>query len=246
MRGAGASRKGKSSTSPRCKRLHAQDHAGQAGTQDLRLGIGRALVEILLVVELEADASRDPAAAPGALAGRRARDRLDLQLLDLVAMRVALDARQTRSRSHSGCRARSARSRRHWSPAPRGDPGARKRHGACSTAVWRANSGSTSRPGGWCLRSASAASRISRSPGRNTSTSPGPVRCASSTASTMASLRSVSFFSSKGRIARLDRIQPARKPRSPGAPSKCLLKRSASSVAEVTITFRSRRFGSTA
>jgi hypothetical protein len=29
-----------------------------------------------------------------------------------------------------------------------------------------------------------------------------------------------------------------------GAPSKCLLKRSASSVAEVTITFRSRRLGS--
>ena len=77
------------------QRLHAQDHAGQAGTQDLRLGVGRALVKILFVVELEADAGRNAAATTGPLACRRARDRLDLQLLDLVPMRVALDARQT-------------------------------------------------------------------------------------------------------------------------------------------------------
>ena len=78
------------------QRLHAQDHAGQAGAQDLGLGIGRALVEILLVVEPEANARRDAAAAPGALAGRRARNRLDLQSFNLAAMRVALDPGQAR------------------------------------------------------------------------------------------------------------------------------------------------------
>ena len=45
---------------------------------------------------------------------------------------------------------------------------------SCSACDSRANSGRISTPGGWCLRSSSAASRISRSPGRNTSTSPGP------------------------------------------------------------------------
>ncbi|CFN63487.1 Uncharacterised protein [Bordetella pertussis] len=61
---------------------------------------------------------------------------------------------------------------------------------SCSACDSRAYSGSTSVPTGWRLRSASADSRISRSPGRNTSTSPGPWRAHSSTASTMASIRS--------------------------------------------------------
>jgi hypothetical protein len=101
--------------------------------------------------------------------------------------------------------------------------------------------------GGWCLRSASAASRISRSPGRNTSTSPGPLRCASSTASTMASLRSVrarlSFFSSWVRPGSGSVSIGCRRPDTSitgagfAAMPKCRLKRSASSVAEVTISF---------
>ncbi len=47
-----------------------------------------------LVVEADADAVGHAAAAPGALVGRGLADRLDLQLLDLVAVAVALDARQ--------------------------------------------------------------------------------------------------------------------------------------------------------
>ena len=54
---------------------------------------GRA-AKSLLVVQADADAVGDAAAAAGALVGRGLADRLDLQLLDLVAVAVALDARQ--------------------------------------------------------------------------------------------------------------------------------------------------------
>ena len=54
---------------------------------------GRA-VEVLLVVQPDADAVGHAAAAAGALVGRRLADRLDQQLLDLVAEAVALDARR--------------------------------------------------------------------------------------------------------------------------------------------------------
>ena len=78
------------------QRLHAQDHTRQRGTQDFRFGMRQALVEIVLVVEADADATGDTAATAGALLGGRLRDRLDQQLIDLVPMRVALDARQPR------------------------------------------------------------------------------------------------------------------------------------------------------
>ena len=73
--------------------LHAQDHAGQRRTQDLRVGEARTLREVGLVVEAHADAVADAAAAAGALVGRSLTDGLDLQLLDLVAVAVALDPR---------------------------------------------------------------------------------------------------------------------------------------------------------
>ena len=65
--------------------LHAQDHAGERGPQDLRIGVRRAAVEIVLVVEADADAVHHTPAAPGALLRGRPGDLLDLQLLDLVA-----------------------------------------------------------------------------------------------------------------------------------------------------------------
>ena len=61
---------------------------------------------------------------------------------------------------------------------------------SCSDCDKRAYKGSTCVPGGWCLRSASEASRISRSPGKNTKISPAPTRAHSSTASTMALISS--------------------------------------------------------
>ena len=76
------------------QRLHAQDDAGQRRTQDFRVGERRPGVEIRLVVQAHADAGRHPAATPGPLPRRRLRNALDLQLLDLVAVRIALDPRQ--------------------------------------------------------------------------------------------------------------------------------------------------------
>ncbi|MDT4836535.1 hypothetical protein FQZ97_702390 [compost metagenome] len=75
------------------QRLHAQDHRRQRRAQDFRIGEARAAGEIRLFVQPDADTIGHAAAAAGALVGGGLRDRLDLQLLDLVAVRVALDAR---------------------------------------------------------------------------------------------------------------------------------------------------------
>ena len=72
--------------------LHAQNHRGQRTAQDLRVGKGRAALEVLLLVQANTNALGHPAAAPGPLVGRRLRDRLDQQLFDLAAKAVALDA----------------------------------------------------------------------------------------------------------------------------------------------------------
>ncbi len=76
------------------QRLHPQDDRGQRRAQHFRIGERGAVIEVLLVVEADADARPHPAATAGALVGRGAADRLDAQLLDLVAPRIALDARQ--------------------------------------------------------------------------------------------------------------------------------------------------------
>src|SRR5262249_6464786 len=73
--------------------LRAQDHAGERGAQQLGIGERRSLAEFLLRVQAHADAVRYAAAAPGALARRGLRYRLDAQHLDLVAIAVALHAR---------------------------------------------------------------------------------------------------------------------------------------------------------
>ncbi|MBV6489644.1 MAG: hypothetical protein GHHEDOFH_03647 [Pseudorhodoplanes sp.] len=78
------------------QRLHPQDHRRQRRAQDLRVREARPLCEVGLVVEPDAHAVGDAPAAPGALVGGGLRNRLDLQLLDLAAIAVALDARQSR------------------------------------------------------------------------------------------------------------------------------------------------------
>jgi hypothetical protein len=80
------------------ERLHAQDHAGERGAHDLRVGELRSRREVGLVVEADADAVGDPPAAPRPLVRRRLADRLDRQLLDLAAKAVALDPRRARRR----------------------------------------------------------------------------------------------------------------------------------------------------
>ena len=74
------------------QRFHAQDHRGQRAAQNLRVGKTRAPYKVLLVVQTNTDAVSHAAAAAGTLVGGRLRDRLDHQLLDLVAKAVALDA----------------------------------------------------------------------------------------------------------------------------------------------------------
>ncbi len=77
------------------QRGHRQDHRGEVGAQDLRLGELRAPEVVGLVVEPDTDARRHPAAPPGPLVGRGLRDRLDREALDLAAHAVAGDARRS-------------------------------------------------------------------------------------------------------------------------------------------------------
>ena len=77
------------------QRLHAQNHSRQRGTQDLGIGKARPAVEILLVIQADADAVGDAAAAACTLVSRRLADRLHQQLLHLVAVAVAFYTRRT-------------------------------------------------------------------------------------------------------------------------------------------------------
>jgi len=78
------------------QRLHPQDDGGERRTQNLGVREARPPREVGLFVETNTDAVGDAAAAPCPLVRGRLRDRLDLQLLDLVAVRVALHAREAR------------------------------------------------------------------------------------------------------------------------------------------------------
>jgi hypothetical protein len=77
-------------------RGHLQDHRRQARALDLRIGEARARRKIVLLVETDADALGDASAAALALVGRRLRDRLDRQPLDLQPRAVAADPRRPR------------------------------------------------------------------------------------------------------------------------------------------------------
>ena len=154
--------------------LHAQDHRGERGAQQLRVGEGRALGEVLLRIEPDADAVGDAPAAPGALLRRGLRDRLDVQHLDLVAVAVALDAREAGvdhvADARHGERGLGDVGREHDAALLAGLEHAvllgrrQPRSRAAGSRSWRSPAAAES----------PAASRISRSPGRNTSTSPGP------------------------------------------------------------------------
>ena len=69
-RGSGGSRNGKSSMSPEPQRQHAQDHAGQRGAADFRIGVVRPRLEIGFGIQAD---SRCPArcARSGPRAGWR-------------------------------------------------------------------------------------------------------------------------------------------------------------------------------
>ncbi len=116
----------------------------------------------------------------------------------------------------------------------------------CSACESRAYSGSTSVDRYRFLVSASAVSRISRSPERKMRMSPGPSAISSSTASVIAVIWSRSASSesssSSGRYrTSTGYVRPLTS--TIGASSKCREKRSGSMVAEVMTTLRSGRLG---
>ena len=78
------------------QRLHAQNHRGQRRAQYLRVGKLIARSEIFFVVQPHAHARSHPPATARALVGGGARDFFDLQQLHLVAVAVAVNARETR------------------------------------------------------------------------------------------------------------------------------------------------------
>ena len=75
---------------------HLQDNGRQVGAQNFRVGKLRARQEIVFGVETNADPFRHAAAAALTLVGRRLRNGLNRQPLDLGAVAVAADARRTR------------------------------------------------------------------------------------------------------------------------------------------------------
>ena len=78
------------------QRQHAQDHAGQRGAADFRVGVLRPRFEIGLAVQPVASAFADAAAAALALVGAGLADRFDVQPVELAARAVALDPGQAR------------------------------------------------------------------------------------------------------------------------------------------------------
>ena len=74
------------------QRRHLEDHAGQVGAEDLRVGELRSGEVVLLGVQPDRDAVGHASAASGPLVGRGLADRLDREPLHLGAQRVARDA----------------------------------------------------------------------------------------------------------------------------------------------------------
>ncbi len=193
LRASGGSRNGKplDVAEPQCR--HLQDHRGEVGAQDLRVGVARARREVVLGVQPDADAGRHATGATGPLRGRRLRDRFDRQPLHLRPPAVARDARGAGvddvADARHGQRCLGDVGGQHDAP-----PGVRREHplllGGRQPRVQRQHLGVARVR---APRSASAVSRISRSPDRKTRTSPGGSAASSRTASTIASVWSRSL-----------------------------------------------------
>ena len=166
---------------PEAQQLHLQDDRRQVGAPYLRLRELGAGLEIVLRIQPDTYTRSYAPATALALARRGAGDALHRQALDLAAVTVAADAREPRidhvvdprhrkgSLGHVGGQNDAAGSMGLENPR-------------LVLGPWRAYRGRISVEGGWCLRRVSAVSRISRSPERNTSTSPRPASASSSTA----------------------------------------------------------------
>ena len=74
------------------QRLHAENHGCQGASQNFRIRKFGALFEILLIVESNTNTVCYTTASAGTLLCRCLADRLNLQLFDLVAVGVALNA----------------------------------------------------------------------------------------------------------------------------------------------------------
>ena len=83
---------------PVCKaqRHHSQDDASERGAKNFGIGEGRASLELVGSIKTHANTIGNSATATRALIGRRSRDALDLQLLDLAAITIAFDTRLPR------------------------------------------------------------------------------------------------------------------------------------------------------
>ena len=92
LRASGGSRNGKPFDVAEAQGGHLQDHRGEVGAQDLRVGVARARREVVLGVEPDAYAGRHSTGTARPLRRRGLRDRFDRQPLHLRPPAVARDA----------------------------------------------------------------------------------------------------------------------------------------------------------
>ncbi len=86
---------GKGGDIPQSQRRHLQDHRGQIGTQDLRIGKGGTRQEILLIIQTDADTVGDTSTPPLTLIGGGLRDRLNRQALYLRSIAITANSCST-------------------------------------------------------------------------------------------------------------------------------------------------------
>ena len=238
------------------QRRHPQDHRGERRAQDLGFGVLRTRREVIFAVEPHADAGGDAAAATGALVRGRLRHLFHLQERRLVAQRITLDAREARiddvANAGDGQRGFCDVGRKHDPP-----PGGRREDalllGDGETRVQREDFERRTRTGGarvaYRAGARSREFRVRRAGTRECrpavrATGPPPPRLSRLRAPPRRPLpRPPSSAGDSG--FRPGNTRPETSMTGAGWPSdpKWRAKRSASSVAEVTITLRSGRRG---